>query len=151
MKSAYQLAYATRQSNSMKAESSKAGGERKKMWRRVWQLPVKPKLKHFLWKCLHNWLAIGKAIKRRGLHIDEVCHRCGMEIETREHLLFQCQESKLIWKHAPVCWEGIHDLTVSFEEWWKAICLAKSDPNLQKRVELTAYILWHIWKSRCLW
>lgn len=54
VKSAYKLARDIRKAPVEGAESSGAREEGKIMWRRVWKLPIKRKLKHFLWKCLHN-------------------------------------------------------------------------------------------------
>lgn len=97
------------------------------LWRKVWQLPVKPKLKHFLWRSIHNWLATGSAVRVRGTEIDDTCRRCGLEEETRKHIFFHCQESQLVWKLAPVSWEGILRTTEHFEDWWMSLCLAKQD------------------------
>lgn len=66
----------------------------------------KPKLKHFLWKCLHNWLATRCTMVRIGMKVDEMCKRCGMKKETREQLFFHCHESALIWKLELVSWDG---------------------------------------------
>lgn len=114
-------------------------------------MPIKPKLKHFMWRCLHDWLTTGCAIKRRGIEADDICKRCGVATETREHLFFHCQESIHIWKLAPLNWEGLQYSTDSFEDWWKRLCLAPQDLQLQKRMELTVYLVWYIWKARCMW
>lgn len=99
VKSAYKLARTIKQPPREEAESSRAGGDRTKMWERVWKLPIKPKLRHFLWKCLHNWLGTGVAVRGRGMIVDDVCKRCREGKETREHLFFYCHESALIWNY----------------------------------------------------
>lgn len=76
--------------------------ERCSMWNGVWKLPVKPKLKYFLWKCIHDWLASNTAIKKRGVMIDEICRRSGMEKESMKHHFFHCKNSMLICKFALV-------------------------------------------------
>lgn len=81
------------------------------------------------------------------IHVDDVA----LVKETREHLFFHCPDSVLIWKLAPVSWEGIQGYTDSLEEWWKRICMAKYDHQFQRRAELTVYLLWHMWKARCTW
>lgn len=87
----YNLACSLRKEVSMVAESSRTREDKGRIWRKVWQLPVKPKLKHFLWRCLHNWLAVDSTVKVRGMEIDETCKRCGMGKETREHIFFNCR------------------------------------------------------------
>lgn len=121
------------------------------MWWKVWNLPIKPKLRHILWRCLHNWLATGHATKKRGMEVDDICRRCGMESETREHLLFHCQESILIWKLVHIKWDGINHLIDLFEDWWGTVSIAKGDAYFQRRLNITVYVLWHIWKARCQW
>lgn len=124
VKSAYKLAFAVRREVTARDESSKDREEHSKMWKMVWGLPIKPKLKHFLWRVLHNWLAIGSVVKERWMNVDDTCRRCELAKETREHLFFHCTDSALVWKVAPLSWIGIHKLTASFEDWWKIVCLA---------------------------
>lgn len=122
-------AYSFRKEVVAKAESSRGKEEHRSMWKRVWRLPIKPKLKHFLWRCIPNWLSTCSVVKGNGMVVDDICRRCGAEQETREHLYFQCMESSVIWKLAPINWEGIHCLTCSFEEWSRTICFANKDPK----------------------
>lgn len=149
MNSAYKLACSIRKELSPCAEFSHAREDKRRMWKKVQILPVKPKLKHFLWRCIHNWLATGSAVRKGRMEVDDTCRRCGFEKKIREQLSFHCPESSLIWKVAPISQEGIHRLIDSFEEWWMTICLTKHDPNFQKRMEITVYLLWNIWKPRC--
>lgn len=108
------------------------------MWKSIWRLPVKTKLKHFLWRCIHNWLATSSVIKQRGMVVDDICKRCEAGIETREHLFFfHYDASAEIWKLAPLSWEGVQAQTSSFEEWWRRICLGNKNPAFQERMEFT--------------
>lgn len=151
VRSAYRLAFLLRKEVGARANSSRERKENGLMWKQVWRLPVKPKLKHFLWPCIHNWLATSSVVKRKGMSVDDICKRCGAGKETREHLFFQCMESAVIWKMVPISSKGIQDLTCSFEEWWRKICQANKNPKFWERMELTVYILWCIWKLRCAW
>lgn len=93
VQSAYKLAQLHKVGNTTGAETSYVGEERKRMWQKVWKLPVKPKVKYFLWKCIHGWLATNLAIKKRGVIADNVCRRCGLDKETKEHFFSHCEES----------------------------------------------------------
>lgn len=149
--SAYKMTQLALEERCSRAETSHAREERRSMWREVWKLPVKPKLKHFLWKCIHNWLATNSAVRERGVMLDEVCRRCGRDKEIQEHLFFHCEESTLIWKLSPVKWDGFQYLTGSFEDWWRAISTAARDSDTQKGVQFLVYMLWQIWKGKNLW
>lgn len=148
VKSAYKLTQLHQESKISKAETSCAAAKRTSMWKKVWKLSVKPKVRHFLWKCLNGWLATNGAVKRRGVIIDDTCRRCGLDSESNEHLFFHCEESVLAWKIAPVHWNKQQHLTSSFEDWWQAISSVGRNKNSQKGVEFTAYLLWNIWKAR---
>lgn len=149
--SAYKLACTIHSESAAPAEANRTREEKSKMWKLLWQLNIKAKLKHFLWRCVHNWLATGEALKGRGMDIDDRCKRCGLETETREHLMFHCPESELIWKLAPLRWDRMLDHTYSFEDWWRSLSSAQKDQTLVDRIELTIYLMWFIWKSRCVW
>lgn len=102
VRSAYHTAHQLNIGRKAKAETSHAGEQQRSLWQKFWKLPIKNKLKHFGWKCFYGWLPVSSALKKRGVEIDEICRRCGQEKETIEHALFQCPESELVWKIAPV-------------------------------------------------
>lgn len=74
---------------------------------------------------------------------DPVCLNCGEKAKTVEHALLMCKEAQEIWKMAPVQWSGLDHVRHNFWLWWEK----KGEQGI-KRIELTAYILWHIWKNR---
>lgn len=39
----------------------------------------------------------------------------------------------------------------SMKEWWLKLSYTVAGKKMQARQELTAYILWHIWKTRNTW
>lgn len=100
---------------------------------------------------LYGWLPINSAVKKIGVDIDEICKRCGQENETIEHVLLKCPESELAWKVAPVQWDGLQPLTNSIQDWMLSLFSTKMSDNMKKRVELTFYLLWQVWKARNSW
>lgn len=60
------------------------------IWNKIWGLNIKPKIKHFFWRCVNNSLAIRKKMQKRGLCDDAICCQCSEEEETVEHVLFHC-------------------------------------------------------------
>lgn len=96
VQSAYRLAQRAQEGKSNHAETSHAREGKSWMWRILWRLPIKPKLNHFMWKCLHGWLATNVAVQKRGAVIDTICRRCGVAEESLEHLFFHCDSSVLI-------------------------------------------------------
>lgn len=78
------------------------------MWKRLWKLRIKGKIKHILWKIYHHHLLpTGANLKRKGIEVDERCKICCEGAETIENLFFQCKKVQIIWKLSPIQWEGI--------------------------------------------
>ena len=61
------------------------------LWHQVWDLNIKHKLKHFLWKYIHNILPTNEEVYRRTGKGNKWYKCSGEEVETLEHLLFFCK------------------------------------------------------------
>lgn len=72
------------------------------IWKKLWGLNMKHKLKHFLQKCLQGCLPVKDEIFRRTGKGERVCSSCGEDYETIEHLFFSCTCAKVIWRLSPV-------------------------------------------------
>nr|XP_027095012.1 uncharacterized protein LOC113715059 [Coffea arabica] len=57
-------------------------------------------------------------------------------------------QTKAIWKIAPITWEGADDQIGNFHRWWSRITEAKNRQDGRNHMGLTANILWQIWKDR---
>lgn len=85
---------------------------------------------------------------KRGMQCCPICSQCGEKLETLEHVLFECETARIIWKLVPVIWEGLEKHAASFVMWWFELMKAGRDQRLEERIELTAYIFWQTWKAR---
>ncbi|CAA0817765.1 subtilase family protein, partial [Striga hermonthica] len=112
---------------------------------------IKGKIKHFMWKCYSGILPVSCNLKSKGIQLDEICKTCGEAPETIEHLFFHCSKSMQIWTLAPVTWEGLQEDTQNFRGWWNKLCTMKASRMSDSRIEMTAHILWWIWKDRNWW
>ncbi|CAA0841432.1 Unknown protein [Striga hermonthica] len=118
---------------------------------RSWRLNIKSKIKHFVWRSCTNTLPVSLNLKRRGMEVDWICHRCGEEAESAEHLFFNCEIAKQVWKLAPITWDFSSETTTSFKVWWENVCSTNNKDISEDRIQLTTYILWWLWKARNLW
>ena len=84
VRSAYKLAQAI-QSDGNAPESSNPSAVRQ-TWRRLWDMNVPNKFKHFAWKACKNILAIKENLKKRKIIEDCTCDSCGKESESTCHL-----------------------------------------------------------------
>nr|XP_027071698.1 uncharacterized protein LOC113696490 [Coffea arabica] len=72
------------------------------VWKRLWGLNIKMKLKHFLWRCLQNGLATSEALYQRVGKGSNLCQCCGEATETIEHVFFFCPTAQIAWRLAPL-------------------------------------------------
>ena len=75
---------------------------------------------------------------------------CGEMTESLEHMLFFCQHAELLWKVAPIYWNGLNGYRNNFWHWWNSLVEAKERKEGRNHIELTINTLWQIWKSRNL-
>lgn len=119
-------------------------------WDFLWKLRVK-KLKHFLRKCVLNSLPIHSNLAKRLHNVDKTCKICGLGPEDIEHMLFKCPRSQLVWKQCPINWPDIGYIT-DFSIWWYDLFLnTKIFPESIDLLNLSANIMWQIWKGRNSW
>ncbi|XP_027118787.1 uncharacterized protein [Coffea arabica] len=118
------------------------------IWKYLWKLKVKHKVKIFLWKCLSQALPVRQLIASRTKQGDPICRGCGEDSETIEHVLFHCSYATQVWKLAPIQWDLTLDHQSCFKKWWTTVTEAKARTEGNDHLSLTANILWHIWKSR---
>nr|XP_027083741.1 uncharacterized protein LOC113706047 [Coffea arabica] len=71
-------------------------------WNSVWHMNIKPKLKHFIWRCLNGILPVNALLMDRCSKGNFLCKCCGENPETIEHLFFFCNNAQEIWKAAPL-------------------------------------------------
>lgn len=114
-------------------------------------MAIKKKVQHFIWHSCHDRMPVASNLRKRGVEIDTICKCCGEGQETMEHLMFHCAVAKRIWKLAPVPWDGLEHFTSSLKEWWTQVGNAKNRNEMNDRLELSAYIMWQIWKCRNHW
>ncbi|XP_026453835.1 uncharacterized protein LOC113355225 [Papaver somniferum] len=66
-------------------------------WLRFWKANLPPKILHFLWKCVHNYLPVNERLSKHAHNIDDLCPLCKSVPETVDHLLLNCHVSREIW------------------------------------------------------
>ena len=75
-------------------ECSDEGGVFTGTW--VWKVDTLPRIKTFMWQCLHNSIRMGECLVRRCLSEPDICPLCQRELETI-HRLRNCEAAKNTW------------------------------------------------------
>ncbi|XP_039128766.1 uncharacterized protein LOC120264934 [Dioscorea cayenensis subsp. rotundata] len=63
-------------------------------WNVLWHIPVAPRVKYFIWLCLHGHLTTAVLLHQLNLGPDSVCIFCGMQRETVDHLFGGCANTQ---------------------------------------------------------
>jgi hypothetical protein len=91
VKSAYKLLAShyryTELAKSKVANSSCA--ENNPIWRKLWKLKVRPKIKSFWWRVINNYMPVQANLAKRHMKVQTVCQDCQAE-ETVHHVLVNC-------------------------------------------------------------
>lgn len=59
----------------------------------MWKTNIMPKIKHFLWRIMSKAIGNSTRLNSRGMNLDPICPRCGLEEETIDHSFFTCPDS----------------------------------------------------------
>lgn len=114
----------------------------------VWKINVPPKLRVFLWQICHKGLSVRGELIKRGMSMDPCCPLCQNDIETLEHLFFDCPSTASLWNYA-----NSHNWIsnwnpVGLDKCCKGIlceAVKNCDPLTVHKI---VYALWSIWKGR---
>lgn len=63
----------------------------------VWKVDTLPRIKSFMWQCLHNGIGVGDCLVKRHLSELDRCPICLREVETIIHRLRDCEMAKTTW------------------------------------------------------
>lgn len=70
------------------------------VWKRLWKLPVVPKVRVFWWRVLRGILPDYRTLSRRHIMENSTCALCKAESEDVMHALIKCSHAKLFWEAA---------------------------------------------------
>jgi hypothetical protein len=93
VRSAYRLAL-TRALNLEEEGSSTAPRGDRAVWKKLWNLPIPPKVRNFLWKLVKNGLPTNENRRYRHLTSDGSCEMCSYKMENGFHAVIDCPHAK---------------------------------------------------------
>ena len=73
-------------------------GQSKRMWIGIWSLQVPPKVKHMLWRALHEAIPTLLNLWKRKVVSSVTCPRCYSAFEDTIHSLWSCPALRVIWE-----------------------------------------------------
>lgn len=67
------------------------------IWIHLWKTRVPHRVQLFIWKCIKNIVPVRNFRSRYNHNIDTHCAFCNNNVETLNHLFFECNYSRNIW------------------------------------------------------
>ncbi|WOH04559.1 hypothetical protein DCAR_0623969 [Daucus carota subsp. sativus] len=130
VKSAYILLQESKPNNNISGNKS--------VWKRLWNLKVPPKVKHFIWRAATGCLPTKVMLCQKHVNLNVFCPFCNMELETINHVLLNCS-------YAQGCWSILGGWMVEKRQMGVMLCWAiwKCRNNLvwnQRGLEITEVV-----------
>jgi exonuclease III len=115
----------------------------------VWGAKLPLKIRIFLWMLWHDRVLTGEQMRIRKSTKSEKCKYCG-KLETRNHLFFNCNISKMIWVWVRVSmrWTERPTSMQSFED---KLGAGLGQNNKFALLFILASVGWSLWKTRNDW
>jgi hypothetical protein len=98
-------------------------------------------VKVFLWKACNNILPTKHSLHKKGVTEDSLCPLCGLEDETTEHIIWNCQSAQDVWVVSSPTIQKCPKMEVAFHNILLYLSSRLSEENMQL-VVVTARLLW---------
>ncbi|CAL1402678.1 unnamed protein product [Linum trigynum] len=118
-----------------------------KFWKCLWNLPIPPKLKIFLWRLVRGFLPLCTVLKQKTLCDVDTCPICSVEAETFSHCFFNCRIARGLWELAgqETIRQDVCVLTPDVA--WHRIFFSLQLSKVQ--IAEIVFLSWRVWKARC--
>ncbi|XP_058198449.1 uncharacterized protein LOC131313970 [Rhododendron vialii] len=121
----------------------------KSLWNKLWDVPTAPKICHFMWKVVKNWVASKANLFKRKCSPSPTCLLCNSEKESIEHILFHCPWTRAVWFGCGKAFWILDSPIHSADKWMEdLLCGYLAKETLPEEAAAIFQIFWAIWKAR---
>ncbi|CAA7041304.1 unnamed protein product [Microthlaspi erraticum] len=117
------------------------------IYEKCWKVKSTPKIKVFMWKACSGSLAVMERLRTRGIRGDLGCLLCQHELESINHILFECPQARLVWALSNVPSPENGFCSSLFENLNLFGVMARKDVPEDIR-SVPPWVLWVLWKNR---
>ena len=114
VKSAYGVAM--RHSKSVDQGASSDQSHLRLFWKRIWDLPLPHKVRHFTWQACKDILLTKVILMRRNVVKDQFYDECKVEAETVGHLFWMYPRAREAWSCSKIVVPSCHARVQSFQD-----------------------------------
>ncbi|KAL7111975.1 hypothetical protein ACP275_05G123500 [Erythranthe tilingii] len=111
-------------------------------WKKLWNVPLPPKICHFLWRACMDIVPTRVALFRRKIPLPPFCPRCS-EPETLLHIVRDCGGMNEVWRSTP--FNQLTGLEASNFPTWLEQLQGSLDIDL---LGLAIVVMWKCWDNR---
>lgn len=119
--------------------SNKMAGH--EVWKACWRLQIPNAVKMFLWKACHNLLPTKANLLRKKVVDNALCPICLREVETIEHILWDCPSASDVWSGGPITLQKCVSLGLNFFQLFETL-LARCETEELELFVVTARRIW---------
>ena len=126
--------------------SSSDGNQERSFWKRLWQINVPHKIRHFAWRACRDILPLkNNLVKRNVLQVD-TCDRCNVEAKDSINFFGKCTRARELWSSSKLVFPNVLDQLSSFKEMlW---CLMMDEKCSSENIEMVLTCAWAMWGNR---
>ena len=113
-------------------------------WKKIWDLPLPHKVRHFAWRACKDVLPTKVNLMRWKVVHDQVCEGCGLEAETTGHLFWMCPRAREVWSYSKIVVLADQDRGLSFYDLlWSILVEERQDVEMVAKMVCIAWAIWH--------
>ena len=83
----------------------------------IWKINTLPRIKTFIWRCVHDSIGVKGCLARRGFGTDDLCPICQEEKESALHALRDCARVRAVWLQLGVSYMNHAFWGCDLQEW----------------------------------
>ena len=128
--------------------SASSDSSHRSFWRKLRQLPIPHKVRHFAWRACRNILPTKDNLFHRKVLTENLCDECGEATESTGHQIWSCPRAQLVWNCSKLPSSlrsgRFHSF---FDLLWFLLMIESFD---EENVALVVTIAWSLWSNRNL-
>lgn len=119
------------------------------MWKQLWKLNLFPRIHLFIWKLLHDGIAVQSELNIWNLGVIKNCVFCEKKTETQNHLFLDCKFVRMVWFGTSLTLRRENIEPISVKQWIFIV----SQQETSEQLAWSFYapflvVLWCIWQYR---
>ncbi|CAL1353631.1 unnamed protein product [Linum trigynum] len=116
-------------------------------WKFLWNLPIPPKLKVFLWRVVRGFLPMRQILKGKSLCDTDTCLVCSAAVESISHCFFDCRIARGLWTLAGKEHIRAAMAVVNYDLAWSNLFFSMQLSKMD--IAEVVFLVWRLWKGRC--